>query len=93
MWENLSFIKLSLFSILFITFTPAQNFNIEDYIEFLSQHQDISTEELLSMHPAGNYLSKWDSKNNEGISVSSGIYIYKIEVEHRQASGKMMLIK
>ncbi|MCH7965523.1 MAG: hypothetical protein IH852_16490 [Bacteroidetes bacterium] len=22
--------------------------------------------------PAGNYLSKWDSKNNEGFSVSSG---------------------
>jgi len=43
--------------------------------------------------PAGNYLSKWDGKNSEGISVSSGVYIYNIEVEYRQASGKMMLIK
>ena len=43
--------------------------------------------------PAGNYLSKWDSKNNEGISVSSGVYIYNLEVERRQVSGKMMLLK
>jgi hypothetical protein len=43
--------------------------------------------------PAGNYLSKWDSKNNEGISVSSGVYIYNLEVDRHQVSGKMMLLK
>ena len=42
---------------------------------------------------AGNYLSRWDSKNNDGISVSSGVYIYKLEVGHQQVSGKMMLLK
>jgi hypothetical protein len=42
---------------------------------------------------AGNYLSKWDSKNNEGISVSSGVYIYNLEVDRHQVSGKMMLLK
>lgn len=43
--------------------------------------------------PAGNYLSKWDSKNNEGIFVSSGVYIYNLEVDRHQVSGKMMLLK
>jgi len=42
---------------------------------------------------SGNYLSKWDSKNNEGFSVSSGVYIYNLEVAHQKVSGKMMLIK
>ena len=41
---------------------------------------------------AGNYLSKWDSKNNEGIFVSSGVYIYNLEVDRHQVSGKMMLL-
>jgi hypothetical protein len=43
--------------------------------------------------PAGNYLSKWDGKNDSGLQVSSGVYIYNLEVAYRQKSGKMTLLK
>jgi hypothetical protein len=42
---------------------------------------------------AGNYLTKWDAKNDEGDNVSSGVYIYNLKVGHRQVSGKMMLLR
>ncbi len=43
--------------------------------------------------PAGNYLSKWDGKNENGIQVSSGVYIYNLKVAYKQKSGKMTLLK
>ncbi len=43
--------------------------------------------------PAGNYLSKWDGKNETGNQVASGVYIYNLEVAYRQKSGKMTLLK
>ncbi len=43
--------------------------------------------------PAGNYVTKWYSKNDEGNSVSSGIYIYRLRIAGRQAVGKMNLIR
>jgi hypothetical protein len=43
--------------------------------------------------PAGNYLTKWFSDNDNGLSVSSGIYIYRLRVADRQAVGKMNLVR
>jgi len=43
--------------------------------------------------PAGNYLSKWDGKNENGNQVASGVYIYNLKVAHRQKSGKMTFLK
>jgi len=43
--------------------------------------------------PAGNYLSKWDGKNEIGNHVASGVYIYNLKVSYRQKSGKMTLLK
>ncbi len=42
---------------------------------------------------AGNYLSKWNGTNENGVQVSSGVYIYNIEVAYKQKSGKMTLLK
>jgi flagellar hook assembly protein FlgD len=43
--------------------------------------------------PAGNYLTKWFGDNDKGLSVSSGIYIYRLRVADRQAVGKMNLVR
>ena len=43
--------------------------------------------------PAGNYLSKWDGKNENGNQVASGVYIYNLKVAYRHKSGKMTFLK
>jgi len=43
--------------------------------------------------PSGNYLVRWDGKNDLGNSVSSGIYIYNLRAESKIVSGKMTLLK
>ena len=42
---------------------------------------------------SGNYLTKWDGKNEAGGSGSSAVYIYNINVGHKQKSGKMILLR
>jgi len=41
----------------------------------------------------GNYRIQWDGKNNSGLKVSSGVYIYAIENEKSIISKKMILVK
>ncbi len=36
----------------------SQDFNLEDYLNFVNQHQDMTTEQLLQMHPAGTFVDK-----------------------------------
>jgi len=43
--------------------------------------------------PAGNYLTRWDGKNEFGISLPSGVYLYKVSAGSFFATGKMNLIK
>ena len=42
---------------------------------------------------AGNYLTKWDSRNDSGRLVSTGIYFYQLKVGEYQVTGKMNLLK
>jgi hypothetical protein len=42
---------------------------------------------------AGNYIIKWEGKNQNNSDVSSGIYFYSIKVGDRIKSGKMNLLK
>ncbi len=49
----------------------AQVFNIEDYQEFLQQHQNMSTEELLQMHPAGIFSDQINSNYTEALYFDS----------------------
>jgi flagellar hook assembly protein FlgD len=42
---------------------------------------------------AGNYIIKWEGKNQNNSDVSSGIYFYSIKVGDRSKSGKMNLLK
>jgi hypothetical protein len=43
--------------------------------------------------PAGYYSVKWDSKNNNGVPVSSGIYLYRLKAGEFVLTRKMILIK
>ncbi len=43
--------------------------------------------------PAGNYIAKWDGTNEQQQKISSGIYLYRINVGQYSASGKMNLVK
>jgi hypothetical protein len=43
--------------------------------------------------PPGNYLYKWDGKNENGVSVSSGVYIANLRVADKISSTKIVLLK
>ena len=43
--------------------------------------------------PAGNYLFKWDGKNEDGVSAASGIYITNLRVAGQVESCKIILLK
>jgi hypothetical protein len=52
------FVKAILFTLLLTIQNISQVFNIDDYIQFLQQHQNMTTEELLQMHSAGIFVDK-----------------------------------
>jgi hypothetical protein len=41
----------------------------------------------------GTYVVRWDGTNNNGLSVSSGIYLYKISAGRHAVSKKMIFLK
>ncbi|OGU71074.1 MAG: hypothetical protein A2V93_03700 [Ignavibacteria bacterium RBG_16_34_14] len=43
--------------------------------------------------PSGNYLTKWDAKTDEGVGVSSGVYLYVLKAAGQQVTGKMVYQK
>ena len=43
--------------------------------------------------PPGNYLYKWDGKNENGVSVSSGVYIANLRLADKISSTKIVLLK
>lgn len=43
--------------------------------------------------PAGSYGLTWDGTNDQGIKISSGVYIYRLETENFVAMKKMLMLK
>lgn len=41
----------------------------------------------------GNYIYRWEGKNNFGQNVSSGVYFYNIRIADKTKTGKMILMK
>ena len=46
-----------------------------------------------SYYPSGYYNITWDGKNNMGIQVPSGMYLYKLVSENQTITRKMVLMK
>ena len=42
---------------------------------------------------SGNHYIKWDGKNETGIPVASGVYLYRISSQNFSIVGKMILLK
>ncbi len=43
--------------------------------------------------PAGNYLTRWEGTDSKGMTVTSGIYFYNLNIGDNHISGKMSLMK
>jgi tetratricopeptide (TPR) repeat protein len=43
--------------------------------------------------PAGYYTVEWNSTNNYGLSVASGVYFYDMRTEQFSKTGKMLLVR
>ncbi|MBZ0200299.1 MAG: S8 family serine peptidase [Ignavibacteriaceae bacterium] len=54
--------------------------------------QRVKTFELGEMAP-GRYRVQWDGRNNYGISIASGVYIYRFETKNYITAKKLLLLK
>ena len=73
-------------SLLFSSFTFSQVFNLEDYLLFVQSHQNMSTEDLLQMHPAGTFVNKIN------INPESILYFDSISVKYNLTEYEESLI-
>ena len=48
---------------------------------------------ISSVQGAGEHSVQWDGKDNQGVTVSSGIYIYRLQAGSFVKSHKMMFLK
>ena len=48
---------------------------------------------MTGIHNPGYYSITWDAKNNQGVDIASGVYIYRLETRNRSVSKKMMLMR
>ncbi|GMQ81594.1 MAG: hypothetical protein BMS9Abin05_1026 [Rhodothermia bacterium] len=46
-----------------------------------------------SQQEAGNYTVRWDGRNSNGLSVSSGVYLYRLETGDYRASRRMVVLR
>ena len=73
-------------SILFLTTSFSQsNFNIDVYKQFLQSHQNLSSGDLLQMHPAGVFsgdlnLQLTDTRYLDSITIKYGLTSYELEL-------------
>jgi len=44
-------------------------------------------------YPAGNHKVTWDSRNDQGMQVASGVYFYRLDAGQHSQVKKMMLVK
>jgi len=44
-------------------------------------------------HAAGFYFAEWDARNDHGINLPSGVYIYRLQAGEYVESRKMLYLK
>ena len=80
-------------------------FNPETLIRFATAHAGQVTLIVYDIHgarvrslvnewmPAGSFRAKWDGRNDHGIAVASGVYLYELRESGNRISRKMSLLK
>jgi hypothetical protein len=74
------------------------SFDLDDHAIVSLQIYDVTGQlvrELINgeSYPAGRYERLWDGKDNTGVTVGSGLYLYRIQSERFTAMRKMVLLK
>ncbi len=82
-------ITTQLFAVLLLTISPElisqSNFNINAYKQFLQSHQNMTTDELLQMHPAGVFagdqnIALTDARYLDSITIKYGLTAHELEL-------------
>ncbi|QQS37887.1 MAG: DUF3160 domain-containing protein [Ignavibacteriales bacterium] len=66
---------------------PQSNFNIQAYQQFVNSHQNLETQQLLQMHPAGMF------NDNIGVNFSSALYFDTIDIKYSLTDYEKSLIQ
>jgi len=78
-------ILLPLIVVLSVNNFSQSSFNIDDYKQFIQSHQNMTTEELLQMHPAGVFvgdqdLDLTDTRYLDSIAIKYGLTSHELEL-------------
>lgn len=77
-----------------IVFTIPADFTNENTVLRIYDIQGSLVATLMNQQLAsGNYIVKWEGKNQNNLDVSSGVYFYNLKVGDRVKSGKMNLLR
>jgi len=79
--------KIILLALFIPTISLSQVFNLNDYIQFLQQYQDMSTEELLQMHPAGVFTDQIN------MNVDDALYFEQVDSFYNLTNYEKSLIE
>jgi Protein of unknown function (DUF3160)/FlgD Ig-like domain len=85
--KYISIFLLSFYCLSSLTFAQSGNFNLEQYNNFLQSHQNMSTEALLQMYPAGGFT------NNNNANYQSALYFDSINIKYNLTDFEKSLIK
>jgi hypothetical protein len=88
--KNLKYLVFAYLPILLtntLVYSQSDNFNIELYKNFLSSHGDLSTEQLLEMHPSGLFEKSINS------SWETALYHESLEIQYKLTGDEISLIK
>jgi hypothetical protein len=61
-----------------LIFPQRSEFNIQIYKDFLNAHQNMETDELLNMYPAGSFESRININNNSALYLDSTSIKYNL---------------
>jgi len=75
----------------FIQYTVPEESHV--VIQIINVKGQIICDLLDAKQTAGNYIERWDGTNQQGISVSSGIYFYRLFTPSYQKIRKMTLLR
>jgi len=62
-------------------------------VKIFNANGEIIKEIIPSLQEAGEHILTWDSKNDDGLTVSSGVYFYQVQWNNTVLTKKMIYLK